>query len=86
MKEWLKKFQCSHEWVILHITRYETCDKLLLTCKKCGKLKKNMTVQELIDELEKVEDKSKLIKVDSLYETNDINRTVNSDYVFIIWI
>ena len=45
-----------------------------------------MTVQELIDELEKVEDKSKLIKVASLYETNDINRTVNSDYVFIILI
>ena len=45
-----------------------------------------MTVQELIDELEKVEDKSKLIKVASLNETNDINRTVNSDYVFIIWI
>ena len=34
MKEWLRKFQCSHEWIILHITRYETCDKLLLTCKK----------------------------------------------------
>lgn len=33
MKEWLRKFQCSHEWIILHITRYETCDKLLLTCK-----------------------------------------------------
>lgn len=27
MKEWLRKFQCSHEWIILHITRYETCDK-----------------------------------------------------------
>lgn len=23
MKEWLKKSQCSHEWIILHITRYE---------------------------------------------------------------
>ena len=45
-----------------------------------------MTVQELIDELMKVEDKSKPIKVVSLYETNDINRTVDNDYVFIIWI
>ena len=44
-----------------------------------------MTVQELSDELENAEDKSKLIKVASVYETNDINRTVNSDYVFIIW-
>lgn len=40
MKEWLKKLQCSHEWIILPITRYETYDKLLLACKKCGKLKK----------------------------------------------
>lgn len=39
-----------------------------------------------VERLKKVEDKSKLIKVASLYETNDINRTVNSDYVFIIWI
>lgn len=33
-----------------------------------------MTVQELIDELEKVEDKSKLIKVASLlkYEENNV--------------
>ena len=45
-----------------------------------------MTVQELIDELLKVEDKSKPIKVVSLYDTNDINRTVDNDYVFIIWI
>ena len=45
-----------------------------------------MTVQELIDELMKVEDKSHFVKVVSLYETNDINRTVNNDYVFIIWI
>jgi len=36
--------------------------------------------------IRKVENKSKLIKVASLYETNDINRTVNSDYVFVIWI
>lgn len=43
-----------------------------------------MTVQELIDELMKVEDKSKPIKVASLYETDDINRTVDYDYVFII--
>ena len=45
-----------------------------------------MTVQELIDELLKVEDKSKLIKVASLYDTNYINHTVDNDYVFIIWI
>lgn len=43
-----------------------------------------MTVQELIDELMKVEDKSHPVKVASLYETNDINRIVNHDYVFII--
>lgn len=43
-----------------------------------------MTVQELIDELMKVEDKSKPIMVASLYETNYINRTVDNDYVFII--
>ena len=45
-----------------------------------------MIVQELIDVPLKVEDKSKPIKVVSLYETNDINRTVDNDYVFIIWI
>ena len=45
-----------------------------------------MTVQELIDELMKVDDKAKPIKVASLYETNDINRIVDNDYVFIIWI
>lgn len=45
-----------------------------------------MTVQELIDELMKVEDKSKPVKVTSLYETNNINRIVDTDYVFIIWI
>lgn len=45
-----------------------------------------ITVQELIDKLMKVEDKSKLIKVASLYEINYINRVVDSDYVFIIWI
>ena len=45
-----------------------------------------MTVQELINALSMVEDKSKPIKVVSLYETNDINRTVDNDYVFIIWI
>lgn len=45
-----------------------------------------MTVQELIDELMKVEDKSHPVKVASLYDTNDINRTVDNDYVFIIWI
>ena len=45
-----------------------------------------MTVQELIDELMEVEDKSKPIKVASLYDINYINRTVDNDYVFIIWI
>lgn len=45
-----------------------------------------MTVQELIDELMKVDDKSKPIRVASLYESNDINHTVDNYYVFIIWI
>lgn len=45
-----------------------------------------MTIQELIDRLMEVEDKSKPIRVASLYDTNDINRTVDYDYVFIIWI
>lgn len=39
MKECLIKFQCSHEWIILHTTRYPNCDVILLTCKKCRKLK-----------------------------------------------
>ena len=45
-----------------------------------------MTVQELIDKLMKVEDKSHPVKVESLYEINDIKRTVDNDYLFIIWI
>lgn len=45
-----------------------------------------MTVQKLIDELMKVEDKSKPIKVASFYETNEVNRIADNDYVFIIWI
>ena len=45
-----------------------------------------MTVQELIDELLKVEDKSKQVKVASLYNTNEIIRTMDTDYVFVIWI
>lgn len=35
-----------------------------------------MTVQELIDELIKVEDKSKPVKIASPYITDDINSTV----------
>ena len=38
MKMWLKKLFCCHEWQISHITKY-TCDRVLLICKKCGKLK-----------------------------------------------
>jgi hypothetical protein len=36
---WLKKLFCCHEWQISHITKYTTCDRVLLICKKCGKLK-----------------------------------------------
>lgn len=39
MKIWLKKLFCCHEWQIFHITNYTTCDRALLVCKKCGKLK-----------------------------------------------
>ena len=45
-----------------------------------------MTVQELIDELMKVVDKSKAVRIASLYVTDAINRTVDNNYVFIIWI
>lgn len=45
-----------------------------------------VTVQELIDELLKVEDKSKQVKVASLYNTSEITRTMDTDYVFVIWI
>lgn len=45
-----------------------------------------ITVQELIDELLKVEDKSKQVKVASLYNTTEITHTMDTDYVFVIWI
>ncbi len=44
-----------------------------------------MTVQELIDELMKVEDKSKIIQVfsDSVYE--DVNTITEYDDSIVIW-
>ena len=45
-----------------------------------------MTVQELIDALSMVEDKSKQVKVASLYNTSEVTHTMDTDYVFVIWI
>lgn len=45
-----------------------------------------MTVKELIDALLKVEDKSKQVKVASLYNTSEITRIMDTDYIFVIWI
>lgn len=40
MKNIITKLFCHHEWEIRHITNYTTCDKVLLICTKCGKIKK----------------------------------------------
>lgn len=53
--------------------------KVLMGDIGCKKKEKNITVQELVDELEKVEDKSKLIKVASLK-----NRSIGDDYITTI--
>lgn len=39
MKQLFKKLFCCYEWGIFHIVNYTNCDKALLICKKCSKLK-----------------------------------------------
>lgn len=39
MKTLLQKLFCCHEWQILHISRAMIYHRVLLVCKKCGKLK-----------------------------------------------
>lgn len=39
LKLLLSKISCCHTWEIKHITKYTTCDKVLLICTKCGKIK-----------------------------------------------
>lgn len=40
IKDLLEKWSCKHDWKILHIVKYQDCDKVLLCCTKCGKIKK----------------------------------------------
>lgn len=37
----IEKFLCKHDWEVIHIVRYaDACDRILLACKKCGKITK----------------------------------------------
>lgn len=39
-KKWLEKLACGHEWTIIAKTSYTDCNRYLLVCSKCGKLKR----------------------------------------------
>lgn len=41
-KKWLKKLACRHEWTIIAKTSYTDCNRYLLVCSKCGKLKRKL--------------------------------------------
>lgn len=34
------KYLCLHDWEVVSKTEYTDCWKILLKCKKCGKLRK----------------------------------------------
>lgn len=40
MRTLIKKLFCCHDWEEIHTTSYTCYDKILLKCKKCGKLVK----------------------------------------------
>ena len=40
IKDLFKKWTCCHDWKIMRIVKYPDCDTVLLSCTKCGKLKK----------------------------------------------
>lgn len=42
IRAFIDKYLCCHEWEIVHIVKYNTCDKVLLKCTKCGKLKRKI--------------------------------------------
>lgn len=45
-KKWLEKLACRHEWTIIAKTSYTDCNRYLLVCSKCGKLKKETSIDQ----------------------------------------
>lgn len=54
-KKWLKKLACRHEWTIIAKTSYTDCNRYLLVCSKCGKLKRKLVYTRLESGLNKVQ-------------------------------
>jgi hypothetical protein len=54
-KKWLEKLACRHEWTIIAKTSYTDCNRYLLVCSKCGKLKRKLVQTRLESGLNKVQ-------------------------------
>lgn len=40
MKRIIEKLLCMHDWEIVRVVNYQDCDRILLACKKCGRIVK----------------------------------------------
>lgn len=40
MRRIFEKLLCMHDWEVAHITNYPDRDRVLLYCKKCGRIVK----------------------------------------------
>lgn len=54
-KKWLEKLACRHEWTIIAKINYTDCNRYLLVCSKCGKLKRKRVQTRLEPGLNKVQ-------------------------------
>lgn len=38
MRRIIEKLLCMHDWEVVRVVSYPDCDKVLLACKKCGRI------------------------------------------------